>query len=241
MITTRIAIVLSLVLGAFTTAQAGTQQDFFRALQSGQVKQLTEQMRPELLEQVDEPVLAAWVNAMNEQLGAVRSIKQTSFEKEANLTISTEKTEATVEFERGTATSSLKTANGKIISFNVVSAELDEDWFQGPADTKLYQELGKTFIKRFLNGQANDAYAMCHPALQEVVDADAFVVMVEQIRGSAGSLKEATFKESRMDLSAGGQTLLLDFDINCEKATGTCEIKIQFVGLKGHLLGYDFE
>ncbi|MCA9073761.1 MAG: hypothetical protein KDA93_01920 [Planctomycetaceae bacterium] len=239
--TTRIALAFTFILGTCCSVQAGTQDDFFRALNSGQVKQLTQQMRPELLEQVDAPVLEAWMTAMNERLGRVRSIEQTSITNENKLTTQIESTEATVEFERGTATSTMQTADGKLIKFNVVSEQLGDDWFKGPTDTKIYEELGKTFINRFMKGQTDDAYAMCHPALQEVVDAEAFAGMVQQIQGAAGSLQQLTFKESRVDISEDAQYLLLYYDIKSEKATGTCEIKIQFVGLKGHLLGFDFE
>lgn len=231
----------SLVLGMIATAQADVQQDFFKAVQSGKVQQLTKQMRSELLVEVDEPVLAAWMNAINEKLGSVKSIQQTGFANEGGLTDRTKTSDATIQFEHGTATSSLKTMNGKLIGFNVTSAELGDDWFKGPTDTKLYEEMGRTFIKRFLAGQTDDAYAMCHPALQEVISVESFVEMSRAVRENAGTLKSATFKSSRMDLSDGGQTLLLNFDINCEEATGTCEIKVQFVGMKGHLLGYDFE
>ncbi len=231
----------SLVLGMIATAQADIQEDFFKAVQSGQVKQLTKQMRPELLVEVDEPVLAAWMNAINEKLGSVKSIQQTGFANEGGLTNRIKTSDATIQFEHGTATSSLKTMNGEIIGFNVTSPELGDDWFQGPTDTRVYEEMGITFVKRFLGGQTDDAYAMCHPALQEVISVESFVEMSRSIRENAGALKSATFKSSRMDLLDDGQTLFLNFDISCEKATGTCEIKVQFVGMKGHLLGYDFE
>ncbi len=237
----RITAVAALLLGMITTVQADVQQDFFSAVQSGQVKQLTKQMRPELLVEIDEPVLAAWMNAINEKLGSVKNIQQTGFSNEGGLTNRIKTSDATIHFERGTATSSLKTVNGELIGFNVTSAELGDDWFQGPTTTTVYEEMGLTFIKRFLAGQTDDAYAMCHPALQEVIDAETFAQMSQGIRENAGALKSATFKSSRMDLSDGGQTLLLNFNINCEEATGTCEIKVQFVGMKGHLLGYDFE
>lgn len=237
----RLALAVSSLLGACSSAQAGAQEDFFRALNSGQTKQLTKLMRPELLEQIDVPVLDAWMKAMNERLGPVRSIDQTNVSNENKLTLRIESTEATVEFERGKAKSTMQTVNDKLIKFNVTSEQLGDDWFQGPADTQIYQELGITFIKRFMNGQTEEAYEMCHPALQKAVNAEAFAGMVQQIREAAGSLKEVTFQKSRMDFSDDTQDLLLDFDITSENATGTCEIKIQFVGLKGHLLGFDFE
>ena len=239
--TIRFALALCLTFGACSLTEAGTQDDFFRALNSGNTNQLTQMMRPELLEQVDVPVLDVWMQAMNERLGNVREVKQTSISNENTLTMRIQSTEAVIEFEQGNATSVMQTVNDKLIKFNVASEQLGDDWFQGPNDTQVYQELGTDFITRFLNGQTDEAYAMCHPALQEAVDAEAFARMVKQIRGSAGSLQEVTFKQSRMEITDDAQNLLLDFDITGEKATGTCEITIQFVGLKGHLLGFDFE
>ena len=237
----RLAIFAILLTAMASAVQADVQEDFFKAVQSGKAKELTQQMRPELLVEIDVPVLTAWMNAINDRLGPFKSIQQTGTTSEGGLTNPIKTSEATIQFERGTASSTLKTMGGKLIGFNVTSNELGDDWFKGPTETKLYEELGQTFIKRFLGGQTDEAYAMCHPALQQAIDAEAFEQMSQQIRGNAGALKSTTFTDSHMDISDDGQYLLLNYDINCAEATGTCEIKIQFVGMKGHLLGYDFE
>jgi hypothetical protein len=198
-------------------------------------------MRPELLVEIDEPVFLAWMSAFNERLGQVQSIKHTGLELKQTENGSMRTTTATVTFEKGTASSSLTALEGKLIAFNVTSDELGTDWFKGPASTELYQELGRNFIERFLKGQTDDAYAMCHEALQEVIDRDSFQQMIDIVRNEDGALKSVTYKDSRMDITEDGQNLLLNFDLVTEKGTGTCEIKVQFVGLKGHLLGFEFE
>ncbi|MGD9857616.1 MAG: hypothetical protein AB7U20_21950 [Planctomycetaceae bacterium] len=234
------AVTVSLLVG-LDSAQADIQDDFFRAVQSGKLKQATDHMRPELLREIDEPVFQAWMNAINERLGAVQTIKHTGLELKQTENGPMRSTTATVTFEKGTASSSLTTVDGKLIAFNITSEELGDDWFQGPTSTDLYQQLGRTFIERFMRGETDDAYAMCHAALQEVIDRESFQQMIDIVRNEDGALKTVNFKDSRMEISEEGQDLLLNYEIVSEKGTGTCEIKVQFVGMKGHLLGFEFE
>lgn len=239
--TTSLILLIASILAASVSARADMQEDFFHAVRTGEMKPAAAQMRPELLAVIDEPVFLAWMKAVNERLGEVQSIKHTGLELKQTENGAMRTTTATVTFEKGTASSSLTAIDGKLIAFNVTSEQLGDDWFTGPTSTELYQQLGRSFIERFMKGQTDEAYAMCHEALQEVIDRDSFQQMIDIVRAEDGSLKSVTFKDSRMDISEDGQNLLLNFDLVTEKGTGTCEIKVQFVGLKGHLLGFEFE
>jgi hypothetical protein len=219
---------------------AGHQDEFFKAIGSGKADAATKLMHPALVEEVDEPVLGAWIDAINEKLGPVTEIRQTGISQEASLTQRKIETTAAVQFERGSANSSLTTLNGKIVAFNVESEQLG-DWFRGPKGIGVYQQRGKAFIVRFFNGEIDDAHAMFHDELKKAVSKEDLARMSEQVRANAGALKSATFKDSRYSADENTQTLLVNFDIACENATGVCEIKIQFVGMKGHLLGFNFQ
>ncbi|MBX3440520.1 MAG: hypothetical protein KF861_23725 [Planctomycetaceae bacterium] len=234
--------VVACLLAIPYSAQADMQDDFFRAIQSGEIKQTIDHMRPELVKEIDQPVFQAWMNAINERLGGMQSIKPTGLEIKQTPNGTMRTTSAMITFDKGTASSSLTTLGGKLIAFNITSDQLGDDWFQGPTSTDLYQQLGRTFIERFLKGETDEAYAMCHEALQEVIDRDAFQQMINIVQGESGALKSVTFRESKMDITEDdGQNLMLNFDIVSEKGTATCEIKVQFVGMKGHLLGFQFE
>ncbi len=240
----RASLTISMTLSALAFAMPAygdMQEDFFRAVQSGQIERLTAQMRPELLVEIDEPVLAAWMNAVNERLGSIQSMSYTGFELKQTDDGTLRSTTATVKFSQGTATSELTALDGRLIGFNVTSDDLGDDWFQGPTSVDLYQEMGRTFILRFMTGRTDDAYAMCHEALQEVIDRDSFQQMIDIVQNQAGALKSIEFRDSRMELADDEQNLLLNFDFATEKGTGTCEIKVQFVGMKGYLLGFNFE
>ncbi len=240
----RASLTISMALSVFAfalPAYGDMQEDFFRAVESGQVKQLTTQMRPELLVEIDEPILAAWMNAVNERLGSVQSMSYSGFELKQTDDGTLRSTTATVTFSQGTAASELTALDGRLISFNVTSDDLGDDWFQGPASVGLYREMGRTFILRFMTGRTDDAYAMCHEALQEVIDRDSFQQMIDIVQNQGGALKSIDFRDSRMQLTDEEQNLLLNFDFATEKGTGTCEIKVQFVGMKGYLLGFNFE
>jgi hypothetical protein len=218
-----------------------TQESFFAAMDTGRTKPLLDLMGPELRIEVDEPVLEVWQKSINERLGKVVAVNETASETRQTLTGKFVDSTATVQFERGTANSALTIYNGKLLAFNVTSDDLGNDWFKGPASTQLYQDLGMTFITRFLADEGDAAYGMFHPALKEVISREELGQMIQTVRTNAGAVKTVTFKDSRLELTPETQLLFLNFDLDCENADGTCEIKIQFVGMRGHLLGFNFQ
>ncbi len=44
-----------------------------------------------------------------------------------------------------------------------------------------------------------------------------------------------------MELSEDAQNMILEFQVAGSEQTVNCEITIEFVGLKGHLLGFHFQ
>jgi hypothetical protein len=65
--------------------------------------------------------------------------------------------------------------------------------------------------------------------------------MIQNIADNAGALETVTLRSHRLSLEANRQVLVLTFDLQCDRANGHCEIEIQFVGMQGHLIGFDFE
>src|SRR6516225_963927 len=55
------------------------QDRFFATVESGDVKQLTALFHPDLRQEVDEPVLAAWMTAVRKNLGKYRGLSLTDF------------------------------------------------------------------------------------------------------------------------------------------------------------------
>ena len=44
-----------------------------------------------------------------------------------------------------------------------------------------------------------------------------------------------------MEITDDADNLILQFEVTGDEGTVSCEIKIEFVGLKGHLLGFEFD
>lgn len=237
----RVLFAVAVMATAFSaSSRADVQRDFFEAIQSGQIEQVMAQMRPELLVEVDPPVLAAWMTALNERVGSLQSIKYTGIELKQTEDGSFRTTTAIVTFEKGSATSVLTAIDDRLIAFQVTSDQLGNDWFQGPSSIDLYESRGRTFIEQFMTGKTDEAYAMCHPALQDVIDRESFQQMVNILHERHGGPTSVTLKDSSMKIDDERQELTLNFDIVGERGTGVCEITVQFAGMKGHLLGFNF-
>ena len=65
--------------------------------------------------------------------------------------------------------------------------------------------------------------------------------MMQTVAKNGGPLQSATLRSHRMSMEEDRQALVLLFDIECERAHGTCELEIEFVGMQGHLISFDFQ
>src|SRR6266480_7081976 len=95
----------------FWAQRAGTelQTRFFTALDSGNVNQVQAMLHPALREEVDEPLLAAWMAEVHRDLGKFQGLSKTDFSTSVSYADGAKVTESTgtVNFEHGTAKSEL--------------------------------------------------------------------------------------------------------------------------------------
>jgi len=216
------------------------QAAFFQAVESGDPRQVTALFHPALKEEVDEPVLAAWMKAVQANLGAFKGLSKTNFNTSSKYENGAWITESKgkVEFEKGEADAELVFRDNQVVKFHVQSDKIPADWFRGPASTDLYRERGKEFLSRFLNSQADEAYGMMHEGLKKNVSLDKFKAMIAQITEKAGKLKSITYDSEKLE-PGENITLRVFYKIDCEKAPMVGNAKFEFVGLKGHLLGFN--
>jgi hypothetical protein len=215
------------------------EERFYCAIGNGDVDTALRMLHPAVLEKVDRPVFAVWIDALNTNLGHHRSVTSHSSSRTHRLTGTRIELTSTVTFEQGTAEASITILEGKVIAFQIQSDKM-KNWFQGPEDVAQYAETAETFIAKFVAGDVAEARTLMHPVLQDAV-AENFDSMVHQISDHSGKLKTATLREHRFSLDGLSPALFLLYDLNCENAQGTCEIEFQFVGLKGYLLGFDYQ
>ncbi len=216
------------------------QADFFQHVGKSDLAKLFEMMDPSLRQEIDEPMLAAWVEAFNARLGAVQQIERKGWSKKLAANGLIEESQCDVTCANGKAQSKLAVLNGKLISFDITSEKLD-GWFEGPATTTIYETRGDTFVRDALTGDLDKAYATCHQALQAVVSAEEFAEMVKSVKDKIGTLKQVELQGVRFDRTESNGDLLVEYRVVGEKDATTCELKMQFVGLKGHLLGFNFQ
>jgi hypothetical protein len=236
---------IALVAAAFALSAAAaaraevTPQEFFAAVASREPARLTAMMSPALAGEVDKPVLEAWMQAINERLGAVTAITTTD-SPAPTMDGGATSTTARVRFERGTATSTLYVSDGRLQAFSVNSPDLGDDWFSGPTSTGLYERQGEDLIRSVLTNDADGACERMHRSIAETIGRDGLSEMVAHIARQWGPPESVTFAQSRLDLSPESQRLILTYNVACRRASGTCEVQIQFLGMKGHLMGFDF-
>jgi len=218
-----------------------SQKEFYDAMATGDAKNVMALFTPELKNEVDEPVLAVWIKAFNENLGAYKGMSATDFSTSSKIEngATLYETKGTATFEKGDAKSMLKYVNGKINAFNIDSDKMPKDFFKGPASTELYRARGKEFIEKALGGKVSDAWNMMHSALQEKVPLDRLKQMMEKDLSASGYLKSVKFG-SEESVTGPPYELKVFFDVVGEKGGFRALVRFEFSHVKGHLLGFDF-
>ena len=131
-------ILLALVAGCFGCLWlmhgegSSVQEDFYALLATGDAEKVHAAFHPTLAEEIDVPVLAEWMKAVDERLGKFQGMGKTDM---GLTTKSTDKGKlfefrGTATFEKGEAKSMVRTLDGKYAAFHVES-ELLKNWFTG--------------------------------------------------------------------------------------------------------------
>ena len=218
-------------------AARDVQREFLDAFESQDPHRLMAMMSPELRARIDPPILAALMQTTREKLGRITDVTQTRFNVRANSQTLKEST-ATLTFEKGTGTSDIQLVDDKLTFFEIKSPQL-ADWFSGPKTTEFYEKIGEDFLRNLMANKSDAAWEMCHDALKDTLSRKDFARMcvkaAEQSNGAISmDVTEATMEQS--------DVLRIKYDIETQKA-GTMKgsIKIEFVGMRGHLLGFNLE
>ncbi|MFO0946058.1 MAG: hypothetical protein U1D30_08940 [Planctomycetota bacterium] len=228
----------------FWAQRAGSQQQekFFQAVATGDPNAVLELCDPALRDQIDAPVLAAWMAEVHKQLGDYQGLSKANFSTQANATEhgTIVESDGTVHFQRGDATSNLEFRDNLLIKFSINSDKIPPGWFTGPADTTLYRERGEQFIRKFFERDPKGTADMMHEALRRTVPDSKLQSMIDEVAGNAGSLKSIEFQDAKFNAD-DQQTLFVTYRVDCEKSLLDAIVEFQFEGLKGHLLGFNFK
>jgi hypothetical protein len=217
-----------------------TQEQFFQAVLSGDPARVMAQFDPEVAAQVDEPVLALWMAAIREHLGAFKGLAASKFSTSASTANGRSRLESsgTVHFEKGDATSSLVYVDGKIVKFEVLSDKLPDPWFQAPPANAHYVARGQACLEALLQLRVEDARAMMHESLRQKVDAETAAKGIEAFVDKLGGFTSLTPTGSRFE---PGKTPLLEVTYAIQGGSGAAvgTIGFQFTPWKGELTSFD--
>jgi len=221
--------------------QAGesAQEDFFHAVLSGDAAQVKALFHPDLAAQIDEPVLAAWVKAVREHLGAYKSLSGTNFNTSVKQTGGHKVvvSEGTVVFEKGEARSKLRYIDDKIVAWEVKSEALPKNWFTQLEDRSLYDARARTFLQTLMQGNVQEALAQMHENLRVKFQPETFAKGLQTIAARYGKLD--SIEELSHDFKAGPpQELVLRYTLHGAKESAVARVRFQFTGMQGHILGF---
>ncbi len=219
------------------------QKQFAAAIESGKADSLLQMMAPELKEQIDGPVMQRLVDRIGSSLGKVESIEQKFVRSVDEAGSHVINTTADVTFEKGVAVVALKSVDGIVVAFDMESKQL-VGWLDRPSGNQLYELRATDFVRTLLIGNTEKAFQAMHPALQKQLGKDDFMAIATAARDTIDATKPLVIsvKNSRMIETTGDSspTMLIDLHLQNGEIDGNCEIKIQFAGLRGHLLGFKF-
>lgn len=145
---------------------------------------------PELREEIDAPVLAAWLERFNSELGVFTKTTNFNYNMKNTNGMTTTVVAGTAHFQKGEAEVELTYIGDQINAFQINTPALEGDWFNGPKDVALYQDQTVAFLKAFAGDRPSDAYAMMHESLKKELDEDAAAKMSENVTSVIGELQE---------------------------------------------------
>lgn len=237
-------VLIVLLAGILIWAQrsgAELQERFFTAVVSGDPEQVLALCDPALRDEIDAPILTAWMAEVRKQLGAFQGLSKTDFDTKARVTTegSFRESKGTVHFQNGDATSDLVLRNDLLVSFSIKSEKIGDDWFKGPTDSTLYRTRGEQFIQRFFANDAAASAGMMHENLRKELADDKLTAMIDRVVGQAGALRKITYRDEKF-VADDGQMLTLNYHVECEKANFVATVEFRCIGLKGHLWGFNF-
>lgn len=211
----------------------GAQDDFWAAVGTGDASKVMAQFHPELRKEVDEAVLAAWVKAVNEKLGAFDKLALDGIDADYKTTDQGDefKTEGTAVFAKGEAKSLIRTIDGKVVQFQVNSDQIGDDWLT-ELDHTAYDEHARRYLDAVRAGEEDTAWAMMHEELQADVGQDKWSAMAQAL---AAKLGEGELKLARHEFVPGKKAVLA---LWYEAAGGPVKLVYRPVGMKMHLMGF---
>jgi len=216
------------------------QEKFCTAIGTGDAGKVIELMDPRLKENVDRPILQMWVNEVNAKLGKYEGLSKSNFHTSSstsgNQTVV--KSEGTAIYEKGEAQLMLVELNEMLVEFNMTTDRIPgADWFKKPEGI-FYRDRAIAFIDHMVSKRMDQARDMMHEILKKQFDVDrAKAHMVNQL-ARMGEVKSIKFLSEKFTPGKSPE-LKIFMTVEGSKKTIKADVRFQFVGLKGHIVGFN--
>lgn len=222
----------------WVSAQEASLSAFFQAVQQGEVEKVTELMHPQLVRQIDPPILEAWLQAVAYRLGRVEAITpDTEYHADERSELT-----ADIVFSKGNARAELVMLKGQIVAFSIKSEKL-ANWFQRPTSLQFYRQRGEEFLKAFAAGQLEESQKLLHPKIAEQFTEGALKQAHDVLARNVGNDVQIQFAQSRLTVLPDErlQQIELIFDLQGELGEAKVAVVVRFHGMQGHLVGFHLD
>jgi len=210
---------------------------FFTAVETGQVENVVKLMHPQLANQIDPPILEAWLQAVSFRLGPVVDI----LPEDEQYTQKTQEYTATIQFKKGKAKVQLNLVNREIVKFEVKSVKL-VNWFQRPTSMKYYQKHGENFLQELQAQNFESAKTRLHKKMSAQLSISELKSYAEKITKEAGENNSIRYRFAKLTVLPNEQLQQMDlfYEIKGERGTVQAELAIRFQGMKGYIVSFEF-
>ena len=209
------------------------------ALASGEPSRVMAWLDSVAAKNVDEPVLAAWMAALREHLGACRSIKG-GFASETRQVDGASATiyKGQARFAKGTADVAIEFRGNAVRDFSLDSEQLPDNWFKELPDTSLYQRRGKDLLTYLLTDRPRRAFDMLGEELRQDLTLDRLTMMTATGPLQRGELVSIAYATQRYRHDASGHYLTIYYDITSSKGRSRGQVQFRFTNLTGHVVRF---
>lgn len=217
-----------------------TQEEFYAAVLAGDPEAVLGMLHPELRAQVDGPVLAVWMAAVKEHLGAFQGLSASGFSTSTKTVngVSTVESSGTLEFEKGEGESELALVDGQIVSFRLTSDRLPNPWFRDLPDATLYEERGQKCLEHLLAGRVEEGLALMHESLAAKFEPETLTRGMEALDRQIGGFESVTLRSKEFEVRDAPE-LWLRYTVKGQASEVVGLITFKFTPWKGHLIAID--
>jgi hypothetical protein len=216
------------------------EERFVRAVATKESAEVMELLDVRIRDDVDEPILAAWINAIRDHLGPLVEYEPTGTEiiEGDNPDEWFTRSRGRAEFRDGLADVIIDLLDGRIVGFSIESPLMPEDWFQGPADTAFYRRRGRDLLAHIVSDYPGRAYPLLGEGFKQTVTPDDLARATATEPLTRGQLESITYSSESFGRAGGGVYLTIYYDLVCEKGTSRGAVRYRFVDLKGHIVKF---